>query len=302
MEIAVSGSTGLIGSELVRILRAKGHKVRRLVRSENELGTENILWHTRQGIRDLHRLEGIDAVVNLAGASIAAGRWTARREKGIYESRVEGTRLLVDRIGRLQKRPGVFVSASAIGYYGDRGDELLDETSSPGEGFLSELAQAWESEASRARDKGMRLVCTRFGIVLARSGGALAKMLPVFRLGLGGKLGGGKQWMSWIALSDLVQAIVHVLEKAELQGPVNVVAPAPVQMELFSKVLGKVLRRPVLLPVPGVALKILMGQMANELLLSSQRVMPRELERTGFQFTHPELEGALSEILKPPAY
>ncbi|MBI2822095.1 MAG: TIGR01777 family protein [Acidobacteria bacterium] len=301
MEIAISGSTGLVGSELVKVLRARGDKVRRLVRSENELGSENVLWHPRQGVRDLHRLEGIDGFINLAGEPIAAGRWTGSRKREIYRSRVEGTRLLVDRIGRLQKKPAVFINASAIGYYGNRGDEVLDERSLPGEGFLAELARAWESEASRAREKGMRLVCARFGIVLARQGGALGRMLPVFKLGLGGKLGGGKQWMSWIALPDVVAALVHALDRGDLEGPVNMVAPAPVQSVFFARTLGKVLRRPALFPVPGIAMKALMGQMAEELLLYSQRVLPRELERIGFQFSLPELEGALREILKPPA-
>ncbi len=297
MEIAISGSTGLVGSELVKTLKARGHKVRRLVRSENEMGADNILWDPRQGIRDLFRLEGIDAFVNLSGENIGSGRWTGRRKKELYQSRVESTRLLVDRIGRLQKKPSVFVSASAIGYYGDRGDVILDEKSSPGEGFLAELCQAWESEARRAKDKGMRAVFTRFGVILSDRGGALAKMLPIFKLGAGGRLGSGKQWMSWIAISDVVAAIIHALEKDKLQGPVNVVSTNPVQNEVFTKTLGRVLRRPTFFPAPAFGLKLALGQMAQELLLASQRVAPKELERTGFQFAYPELEGALREVL-----
>jgi uncharacterized protein (TIGR01777 family) len=205
--------------------------------------------------------------------------------------------MLVDRIGRLQRKPAVFVNASAIGYYGDRADQMLDEKSGPGEGFLAELVQSWESEAMRARDKGMRPVCTRFGIILDPRGGALKKMLVPFKLGVGGKLGRGKQWMSWVTLPDVVGAILHALEAKELDGPVNVVSPAPVQNEVFTKVLGKVVRRPTLFPVPALALRALMGQMAEELLLYSQRVAPKELERSGFQFAHPELEGALQTVL-----
>lgn len=299
MEIAISGSTGLVGSELVKALRAGGHKVRRLVRSENEVGADNILWNPRQGIRDLYRLEGIDALVNLSGENIASGRWTRRRKKELYQSRVESTRLLVDRIGRLQKKPSVFVNASAIGYYGDRGDEILDEKSGPGEGFLAELCQAWESEARRAKDKGMRAVFTRFGVILSAKGGALARMLPIFKLGAAGRVGSGRQWMSWIAIPDAIAAIIHALENSDLQGPVNTVSPNPVQNQQFTKVLGKVLRRPTIFPAPAPALKLTLGQMANELLLSSQRVMPKELERTSFQFGYPELEAALREVLKP---
>ncbi|HEV8131545.1 MAG TPA: TIGR01777 family oxidoreductase [Acidobacteriota bacterium] len=299
MEIGIAGSTGLVGSELVKALKNKGHKVRRLVRSENEVGTENVLWSPRQGVRELHRLEGIDGLVNLAGENIASGRWTRSRKKEIYRSRVESTRLLVDRVGRLQKKPSVFVNASAIGYYGGRSDEILDEKSSPGEGFLTDVCLAWESEARRARDKGMRAVFTRFGVILSAKGGALAKMLPIFRLGAGGRLGSGKQWMSWIAISDAVGAIIYTLENSELQGPVNVVSPNPVQNETFTKTLGRVLGRPAIFPAPAFALKLALGQMAQELLLASQRVVPRELERTSFQFSYPELEPALREVLKP---
>ena len=299
MEIAISGSTGLIGSELVKALNARGHKVRRLVRSENEMGADNILWNPRQGIRDLYRLEGIDGFVNLSGENIGSRRWTRRRKKELYQSRVESTRLLVDRVGRLQKKPSVFVNASAVGYYGDRGDEILDEKSDPGEGLLAEICQAWESEARRSNDKGMRAVFTRFGVVLSARGGALAKMLPIFKLGAGGRLGSGKQWMSWIAISDVVAVIIHMLEKGDLQGPVNVVSPNPVQNDQFTKVLGKVLHRPTIFPAPALALTLALGQMANELLLFSQRVKPVELERTSFQFGYPDLESALREVLKP---
>ena len=297
MEIAIAGSTGLVGSALVRALKAGGHKVRRLVRSDNELGADNILWNSRQGIRDLYRLEGIDAFVNLSGESIAGGRWTPSRMRDIQRSRVDATRMLVDRVGRLQKKPSVFINASAIGYYGDRGDEVLNEKSGPGDGFLPEVVQAWESEASRARAKGMRLVCTRFGIILSGNGGALVKMLPPFRMGIGGKLGSGRQWMSWVSLTDAINAILHAIEKTELEGPVNVVAPTPVSNAEFTRVLAGVLWRPALFPVPAAALKLMMGQMAEELLLASQRVLPGELERTGFQFTHQGLEGALRAAL-----
>ena len=295
MQIAIAGSTGLVGSALVRTLRAGGHKVKRLVRSESELGSDNVLWSPSQGIRDLNRLEGIDAFVNLAGASIAGGRWSASRKDEIYRSRVDGTRMLVDRIGRLKKKPSVFINASAIGYYGDRGEEVLDENSSPGEGFLPDVARSWESEASRARSHGVRLVCTRFGVILSGHGGALGKMLTPYKLGMGGKLGSGKQWMSWVALSDVLAAIQRCVDQTGLEGPVNVVAPNPVRNEEFTAVLARVLRRPAVIPVPAVVLKTLLGEMAQELLLSSQRVTPSKLEQNGFQFGYPTLEGALRE-------
>jgi len=298
MEIAIAGSTGLVGSELVKVLRSQGHKVRRLVRSENEVGADNVLWHPRQGIRDIQRLESVDAFVNLSGESIAGGRWTASRKKEIYRSRVEGTRILVDRIGRLEKKPSVFINASAIGFYGDRRDETLTEQSPNGEGFLAELCKAWESEAMRAREKGMRAVTPRFGLILSPRGGALAKMLPVFKLGAGGKIGNGKQWMSWISIDDVVQGLIHLTEKADLSGPVNFVSPNPVQNEAFTKVLARVLRRPAIFPVPAAALKLMLGEMAEELLLAGQRVVPRELQKSGFQFTHPDLESALRAVLK----
>jgi len=292
LRIAISGASGLIGSALAGLMANEGHEIRRLVRRPAVDETE-VSWAPESGEVEAERLEGLDAVVHLAGESIASGRWSASRKERIRASRVGATRLLCDALARLKAPPGVIVSASAIGYYGNRGDELLDETSPPGQGFLPEVVQAWEAAVSGAEEAGIRVVTLRIGVVLSRSGGALPRMLLPFNLGLGGRLGSGRQFMSWIALNDLISAIRFAIDTPTLSGPVNATAPEAVTNEVFTRTLGRVLRRPTLLPVPAFALRLAVGQMADEALLSSVRVRPRKLEESGFSFRHPHLEAAL---------
>jgi uncharacterized protein (TIGR01777 family) len=265
--VAVSGAGGLVGRALVARLVAEGRRIRRLVRRDSSTADE-ILWDPVGGTIEAHKLERIDAVVHLAGENIAGARWTEKQRRRIRESRVRGTRLIAETLARLERPPRVLVSASAIGFYGDRGHEPLDETSPPGSGFLAEVCQEWEAAAAPAAEAGLRLVLPRIGIVLSREGGALVKMLPVFRLGLGGRVGDGRQYMSWITLDDLVAAIDHALLDPELQGPVNVVAPAPATNAELTRALGAVLGRPTLVPVPAPAIGLLMGEMGRELLLA----------------------------------
>jgi uncharacterized protein (TIGR01777 family) len=245
------------------------------------------------GTIDATALEAVDAVVHLAGENIASGRWTASKRARIRDSRVRGTHLLAQTLAAMTSPPRAFLSASAIGIYGDRGDELLHEESATGEGFLATLGREWEAAADPARERGIRVVCLRLGVVLSPRGGALAKMLPPFRLGLGGVLGKGSQWFSWIALEDALTAIEHLLTAEAVQGPVNLVAPRPVTNREFTKTLGRVLRRPTICPVPSVLLRLAFGKMADEALLASVRVEPRVLQEAGFQFAHPQLEEAL---------
>jgi len=274
VKIAVTGSNGFVGSALVRALRAAGDEVRAVPRGTAEIGDSEV-------------------VVNLAGAPIAV-RWTERRKREILTSRVEGTRRIVDAIARRATPPRVLVSASAIGFYGNRGDEQLSEESSAGSDFLADVVREWEAAAAATRARSVQL---RFGIVLGREGGALAKMLPPFRMGVGGRLGSGTQWMSWIALHDLVRVIRFSVEQGALSGPVNAVAAAPVTNAEFTAVLGRVLRRPAVMPVPTFALRALFGEMAALTMLASQRVRPARLERAGFRFDYPSLEGALRQEL-----
>lgn len=302
MKVLVTGSTGLVGSELVPFLTTGGHEVTRLVRSALKPGTlkpgENaIVWQPTDGKIESEQLEGFDAVVHLAGESIAGGRWTAQKKARIRDSRVEGTRLLAEALASLKQPPKVLVCASAIGYYGDRGDTLLDEQSSPGTNFLAEVCQAWEAAADPARERGIRVVHLRFGMILSPRGGALQKMLMPFKFGLGGRIGSGKQQISWILLDDVIGVIHHALTHEELSGPVNVVTPFPVTNAEFTRILGKVLGRPTIAPVPAVAAKLIFGQMADELLLASTRVEPRRLVESGYSFRFPDLEGALRHTL-----
>jgi hypothetical protein len=243
-------------------------------------------------------LEGFDGVVHLAGESIAAGRWTEKKKRRIRDSRVRGTRLLAESLAGLQNPPRVFVGASAMGYYGDRGEEVLREESAPGTLFLSAVCREWESAAQPLSARGVRVVHARFGLVLGSSGGALAKMLPPFRLGLGGVLGRGDQYMSWISLDDAVGALLHALSTESLSGPVNAASPAPVTNREFTKTLGRVLGRPTIFPLPAWAARLIFGQMAEELLLASARLEPAKLLKTGFTFRHPDLETALRHVLK----
>lgn len=290
--ISVTGATGLIGSALVAFLRAGGHEVDRLVRGElREPGDAR--WDPARGELDPELLERCDAVVHLAGASIAGRRWNAARREELLQSRVRGTRLLCEALGRLARPPSVLVCASAVGIYGDREDEVLDEKSASGEGFLAEVCRAWESACEPARAAGIRVVNLRSGLVVAASGGALARMLPLFRLGLGGPQGSGRQYVSWIALDDAIGAIHHAVFCEDLSGPVNATAPFPVRNAAFARTLGKVLGRPAALPLPGFAVRAALGQMGQELLLTGARVLPTRLEASGFGFRTASLESAL---------
>jgi uncharacterized protein (TIGR01777 family) len=263
--------------------------------SRPERGT--IAWDPETGAIDAAGLEGIDAAVHLAGENIAAGRWNAARKRRILESRVRGTRLVAQTLARLTNPPRCLVSASAIGFYGNRGTEILREDSPAGTGFLPEVCLAWEREAQAVAVKGIRLVSLRIGVVLSSSGGVLQRMLLPFRLGVGGKIGGGDQYMSWITLDDLVEIMQHAIRNEDLSGPVNAVAPAPVTNAEFAETLGRALSRPVLFAVPAFAVRLALGQMADELLLASARVEPTALRESGFQFHYPQLEAALRHVL-----
>lgn len=297
MIVAVTGSSGFLGSALVSSLAAGGHRVIPLVRREVRPGEDALRWDPVSGAIASPGPAMADAVVHLAGESIAGGRWTAAKKQRIRESRVDATRRLTDTLTRLAKPPAVLVCASAIGYYGNRGDEVLGEESRPGVGFLADVGREWEAASAAAIVRGIRVVTLRIGIVLSPAGGALAKMLTPFRLGLGGVIGGGAQWMSWIALDDVIGALRHALGTDALRGPVNAVAPAPVTNAEFTRTLGRVLRRPTLVPMPAFAARLALGEMADELLLSSQRVLPTRLLASGFAFGYPTLESALRHEL-----
>jgi uncharacterized protein (TIGR01777 family) len=297
MKILISGSHGLVGSALIKSLEPEGHEISRLVR--HYPGSEaEVEWSPDRYSIQLARIEGFDAVVNLAGESIAEGRWSDSKKQRIRESRVKGTKLLGDALANLTKPPKTFICASAIGYYGNRGDELLTEASEPGDNFLADVCVEWEKATALASEKGIRVVNTRFGVILDVNGGALAKMLPPFRLGAGGKIGSGKQWMSWIALDDVVGALKFALTNERLSGPVNFVAPNPVTNAEFTKTLGKVLSRPTLLPIPAFGVRLVFGEMGDALLLSSQRVEPERLKATGYEFQYSQLQGALQHLLE----
>lgn len=296
MKILVSGSTGLVGSALVPFLVSGGHEVVRLVRGQPQLGATEVPWDPQAGTIEAAKLEGLDAVVHLAGENIA-GRWTAAKKARIRSSRVEGTRLLAETLARLKRPPKTLIGASAIGYYGHRGGEVLREDSPPGAGFLADVCREWEAAARPAAEKGLRVVPLRIGVVLSAAGGALARMLTPFKLGLGGRIGPGNQFMSWIAIDDLTGAIHHALTTESLRGPVNAVAPRPATNLEFTKTLGRVLGRPTIFPMPAFAARLAFGEMADELLLASARVEPAKLVSSGYRFRAPELEGALRHLL-----
>ncbi len=295
MNILVSGGTGLIGSALIPELEAGGHGVKRLTRKPRS--GEDIRWDHDAGTIE-GDLAGFDAVVHLGGESIAEGRWTPEKKRRILESRQKGTRLLAEKVAALPEPPSVMVSASAVGYYGDRGNELLTEESEPGTMFLSEVCREWEAAAGPAREAGVRVVHPRFGIVLSTEGGALGTTLPIFKLGGGGKIGSGRQYWSWVSLGDVVGTIVHAINTDTLSGPMNVVAPDPPTNAEYTMVLGHVLGRPTFFAVPAPAARVALGGMADNLLLASARVEPAKLEETGYVYRYPELEGALRHLLE----
>ena len=295
MRVAVTGSSGLIGTALVARLRDEGHDVVRIVRSP---GTDGVRWDPEAGTIDANGLAGVEGVVHLAGEGIGEKRWTDEQKRRIRESRTKGTALLATTLAGLDPQPSVLVSGSGVGYYGLRGDEILTETSSNGTGFLAELCRDWEAAAQPAVDAGIRTVFLRTGIVLAPKGGALGRMLPLLKLGLGGKLGGGNQWWSWISLEDEVRLIIHALTTPSVEGPLNAVAPNPVTNAELTKEAGKVAGRPTFAAVPKFALGLVMGgELTEEMILASQRAQPTVAEASGFTFSHPDVRSALRTIL-----
>ncbi len=295
MKVAVTGTSGLIGSGLVSFLSKKGITVSKILR-ENPEGDE-ISWKPEGGDWNSAFTDGIDGIVHLAGENIASGKWTKEKKEKIKQSRIEGTKSLCDHVLKLPAPPSVFVCASAIGFYGDRGMEFLNESSSRGSGFLPDVCIGWEEAAQSVSSVGIRVVNVRFGVVLSKEGGVLAKMLTPFKMGMGGKIGSGKQYMSWVAMDDVTGAIYHALTTDSLKGPVNVTAPNPVTNKEFTKALGRVLKRLTVMPMPAFAAKLAFGKMANDLLLASTRVAPRKLSDSGYVFQYTELESALRHIL-----
>lgn len=300
MRILISGAKGFIGAPLSEALKRKGHEIVPLTRSHPGPGENSVHWHPVSGVLESSQIEGFDAIVHLAGENIASGRWTEAKKASLRDSRVRGTHTLCAAIEKLANPPKVLASASAIGYYGDRADEALTEESTPGTGFLPELCRDWEEATAPAADRGVRVANMRIGVVLDPAGGALQKMLLPFKLGGGGIVGSGKQYWSWITRADVVGAIEHILDTQTLRGPVNLVAPQPATNYEFTKALGKVLHRPTLLPMPAFAARLMLGQMADALLLASARVLPRKLEATGYTFQHPRLDVALPAVLAKP--
>jgi uncharacterized protein (TIGR01777 family) len=297
MKVLISGGSGLVGGALTGALRGDGHTVCHLVRPGGTAAPGDVRWNPLSALVDVPAMERFDAVVNLSGASIAGGRWTPKRKTILRGSRVDSTRVLVDALSHLKQPPHVFVCASATGYYGNRGDEVLTETSGYGNDFLAIVCRAWEGEAARAASSGMRTVIARFGVILSAEGGALSAMLTPFRFGAGGRLGSGKQWMSWIAMEDAVRVLRAAIDDAGWNGPVNVVSPEPVRNGDFTRVLASVLHRPATIPAPAFALRLALGEMADALLLSSQRVLPECLQQYGFAFRYENLEAALHAVL-----
>ena len=295
LHVAVTGSSGLLGRVLVPLLTTGGHRVTRVVRGVP--GEGEVAWDPLADSFDASGLEGVDAVVHLAGENIAAGRWNESRKRRIRDSRVRGTETLCKGLAQLSSPPGAFVSASAVGYYGDRAAATLDENSSAGSGFLADVVQAWEAATAPAAAAGIRIACARLGMILSPRGGALAKMLPPFQFGAGGRVGSGEQYWSWIELNDAAAALLHVIMTDSLTGPVNIVTPQPVTNANFTAVLAHVLSRPGILPVPSSAARLAFGEMADELLLASTRVLPGKLVASGYQFRHATLDAALRYML-----
>jgi uncharacterized protein (TIGR01777 family) len=297
MHVLISGSTGMIGSRLVGALRERGDRVTRLVRRA-PAPADGVVWDPAAGVLDPGAFRGVDAVVHLAGENIAGGRWTKERKRRILQSRVDGTRLVAEKIAAASERPALLLQASAVGVYGDRGDEVLTEESASGTGFLADTCRAWEAASTPAEAAGVRVARLRFGIVMSSTGGVLGKMLLPFLMGVGGVVGDGRQYLSWITLDDLVRVIERTLDDPTSAGVYNAVAPNPVQNRELTKILGRVLHRPTVLPLPKFGARLLLGtEMANELLLASTRVVPARLTGLGHTFADPELEPALRRLL-----
>ncbi len=298
MKVLVTGATGLVGSELVPFLTKQGHDVYRLTRGKAH-EAHDIVWDPSRNQFPKGRIEGTDVVIHLAGENIAGKRWNSAVKSELRRSRVEGTKLLCETITQLETLPKTLICASAIGFYGDRGSEMLNETSAGGTGFLADVCREWEAACEPARAKGIRVVNLRTGVVLSTKGGALAKMLPPFKMGVGGVVGSGNQYWSWITIDDLVGVINHCVTHEKLSGPVNATSPCPVTNYDFTKTLGTVLGRPTIFPMPAFAARIALGEMANDLLLASAKVLPNRLSESGYQFLYPSLEPALRHLLAP---
>ncbi|MFN2500886.1 MAG: TIGR01777 family oxidoreductase [Pyrinomonadaceae bacterium] len=297
MKVLITGASGLIGKAVQSSFAEKGYEM--LLASRSEPKNESyIQWDVENGFADPERLEGLDVVVHLAGENVSGFRWTEEKKKAIRDSRVAGTHSVVKAISNLKLRPKVFIAASAIGFYGERGDEEVTESSASGDNFLAEVARAWEAESRRAEDAGIRTVLLRTGIVLSKEGGALGTMLLPFKLGVGGVVGSGKQWMSWISLDDEIEIINFAIENENLRGSINAVSPNPVTNEEFTKVLGEVLYRPTFLPLPEFVVGMVFGEMGDALLLASTRVVPRRLLEVGFEFKHPHLKEAIQHAVE----
>lgn len=299
MKVLISGSSGLVGSALCQRLEAEPDcEIVRLVRKQSpDTQQTSVVWNPAEGQLEPQAFDGVDVVVHLGGVNIAGKRWSPEVKQKIFNSRFQSTSLLASQLATLEQKPSVFLCASAVGFYGDRGEERLDEASPRGEGFLADVCQAWEQATLPAQDAGIRVVNMRFGMILDRKGGALGQMLTPFKMGVGGRLGSGKQYWSWIALPDVINALQFCLNHSELAGPVNFVAPDEVTNLEFTKTLGKVLSRPTCLPVPAWGVKTAFGEMGQELMLTSARVIPKKLTEAGFQFQYPQLEDAFRSVL-----
>lgn len=298
MKVLISGSTGFVGSAVVAFGKQQGWDITRLVRSSGSTKENQILWSPQSGQIDKEKLENFDTVIHLAGESIAQGRWTEAKKARICDSRIQGTSLLSQTLAQLEKPPSTVISASAVGVYGNRNDSILTEQSSSGTGFLAEVGKIWEASTVPLQEKNIRVIHLRLGVILGKNGGALSKMLLPFKMGVGGIIGNGKQYMSWIMLDDVVQIISFLLQHKEIKGPVNAVSPYPVTNKEFTKTLAKVLSRPAIFPLPAFSARLIFGEMADETLLASNRVIPEVLQQSGYEFLYPDLEQALRSLIK----